>query len=354
MFTQKIRVGIARDFLNIDGTRSFDEEAWRQLEQALRLELEFLDQPAGSPIQPGDAERFDVLVIKRNLLTRGVFMERPGGGLSSGRLRLVVRNGAGYDHIDLRACTEAGVMVGTTPQAVAHSVASSILALMLAFSHRLFERDRQVRAGLWHRRWERAGPALNGRVLGIIGLGNIGLEVFRLAAPWGMRHLGYTPRPNPARYHGLGIELTALEPLLAASDFIAICCPLTDQTRHMIDAKAFGLMRRDAFLINTARGEIVDEPALIDALRTRRIAGAGIDVYESEPPPGDHPLFALDNVVLGSHNLAYSDQLNKAANLQVASTVLAYAAGREIENILNPEAGQHLGASRPAGGHKAQ
>ena len=189
-------------------------------------------------------------------------------------------------------------MVTLTPQAVARPVASSVIALMLAFAHRLVARDRNTRAGRWADRWDDPGFGLTGRTLGVVGLGNIGRELLRLAAPWNMRHLAFAPRPRHELYAGLDVELVPLDALLAQSDFVALCCPLNDTTRGMIDARALALMKPDAILVNTARGEIVDESALVDALRSRRIAGAGLDVFAQEPPPDDHPLFALDNLVL--------------------------------------------------------
>lgn len=337
MHTGKLRVGVSRDFLNPDGTRSFDEEAWNILQASSNIEIQFLDQAAAMPVTQNDVRQFDVLLIKRNPVSASALDPALSDSKPGARLRLLARNGAGYDHIDVDACTRAGIMVSVTRQAVAHSVASSVLALMLAFSHRLPERDRMTRAGQWSRRWAEHGTALRGRTLGVIGLGNIGLEVFRLSSPWGMRHLGYTPRPDAAKYKGLDIELTDLPTLLRNSDFIALCCPFTDQTHHLIDAAAFELMRPNAILINTARGEIVDEAALVSALKEQRIAGAGIDVYETEPPRHDHPLFSFDSVILGSHNLAYSDELNRAANRAAVDAVMAFAAGNIPQDLVNPQ-----------------
>jgi D-3-phosphoglycerate dehydrogenase len=225
-------------------------------------------------------------------------------------------------------------------------VASSIMAMMLAFSHQLLPRDRATRAGQWSQRWNQLGRALTGRTLGVIGLGNIGLELLRLALPWEMRHLGTTPRVNMARYAGLNVEPVALDRLLAESDFVALCCPLNDATRGLIDARALARMQAHAVLINTARGEVVDEAALIDALRSGRIGGAGIDVFAQEPPAKDNPLFALDNVILGSHNLAYSDELNSKANRSCAAAMVALAANKRPAQLLNTPV---LGHPRLAG-----
>ena len=287
-----------------------------------------------TPVERADAERFDALVIKRNRVDASVF-DGPS------RLRIVARNGVGFDHIDVAACTRAGVMVTFTPRAVARPVASATLALILAFAHRIVERDGRTRAGQWARRWENAGFGLTGRTLGVVGLGGIGCELLRLAAPWQMRHIGCTPRPRPERCAGLEVEIVALDALLAQSDIVALCCPLNDATRGMIDARALARMQPHAILVNTARGEIVDEPALVEALRAGRIAGACLDVFAQEPPPPDHPLFALPNVILGSHNLAHTDELNAAANRSVARAIVAVAAGRVPDDLVDPTVVAH-------------
>jgi phosphoglycerate dehydrogenase-like enzyme len=332
------RLGVSRDFVTTAGERSFDEQAWQQLKARPDLQVAFLDGPPGSPINRDEACSFDALLIKRNPVDAAVLDPDGPGTL---RLRLLARNGVGFDHIDVAACTRAGVMVCTTPDAVARPVASSVMAMVLAFSHELFPRDRMTRAGRWAERWNRTGMGLTGRTLGVVGLGNIGLELLRLAAPWGMRHLGTTRRVQPERYEGLRVETVPLETLLAESDVVALCCPLNDETRGMIDARALGRMQPHALLINTARGEVVDEAALVRALRDRRIGGAGIDVYETEPPAREHPLFGLDNVILGSHNLAYTDEMNANSNRSVANAACAFFDGRVPPFAINPAVLEH-------------
>ncbi|GIK86712.1 MAG: dehydrogenase [Betaproteobacteria bacterium] len=342
------RVGLSGDFRAADGGPLFDALAWRWLHEAPGVEVALLDRPAGAPVERSDAERFDALVIKRNRVDAGV-VDGPA------RLRIVARNGVGFDHVDVAACTRAGVMVTLTPRAVARPVASATFALILALAHRIVERDRRTRAGEWARRLEYPGFGLTGRTLGVVGLGGIGCELLRLAAPWQMRHLGATPRPRPVRYAGLAVDIVPLDELLARSDFVALCCPLNDSTRGMIDARALARMPPHAVLVNAARGEIVDETALVEALRAGRLAGAGLDVYAHEPPPPGHPLFALPNVILGSHNLAITDELNAAANRGVARAVLDVAAGRVPEDLLDPAVLAHArvreraAAERPPG-----
>ena len=330
-----LRIGITRDFLTTQGERSFDIVAWQRLCALPDIEVEFLAAPATSPLTCDDVSRFDVLVTKRNPLEKDT-LDVPGL-----RLRLLVRNGVGFDHIDVPACTRAGVIVCTTPGAVARPVASAIMAMMLAFSHELFPRDAAARAGRWSERWNRPGMALTGRTLGVVGLGNIGCELLRLAAPWGMRHLSHTPRFDAELHDALNVEPVDLDTLLGQSDFVALCCPLNERTRGLVDARRLARMRPHAYLINTARGEVVDEAALVAALAERRIAGAGIDVYETEPPRPDHPLFALDNVIVGSHNLAYTDTLNRDSNRSVVDAVCRLHAGKRPRHVLDPSVFDH-------------
>jgi len=330
-----LRVGLTRDFLTTQGERSVDDLAWQRLQGLPGVAVEFLATPPASALTPDDVARFDVLVTKRSPLSAET-LAAPGL-----RLRLLARNGVGVDHIDVPACTRAGVLVTTTPDAIARPVASATMAMLLAFSHELFARDRATRAGRWSERWNRTGLALSGHTLGVVGLGNIGCELLRLAAPWGMRHLGHTPRFDPARHGALGVESVDLDTLLAQSDFVALCCPLNASTRGMIDARRLALMQPHAYLVNTARGEVIDEAALVDALAARRIAGAGIDVYQTEPPRADHPLFALDNVILGSHNLAYTDALHRDSNRSAIDAVCRFRAGKRPRYVINPDALGH-------------
>lgn len=332
------RLGVSRDFIGMSGERSFDQEAWQRLKSRSDVDVEFMEGPPASSITREDVCRFDALLTKRCPLDAAVLDPDAPGTL---RLRLLSRNGVGFDHIDVAACTRAGVLVSTTPEAVARPVASSVMAMMLVYSHQILPRDRMTRAGRWSERWNRTGMGLTGRTLGVVGLGNIGLELLRLATPWDMRHLGTTPRPQPERYAGLRVETVPLEMLLAESDVVALCCPLNDQTRGMIDAQALGRMQPHAFLVNIARGELVDEAALVLALSERRIGGAGIDVYANEPPAKNHPLFALDNVILGSHNLAHTDEMNSSANRSAADAVMRFCDGLVPTHVINPAALRH-------------
>ncbi len=331
----KIIVGVTRDFADQEGKIDFVKDIWDVLLNHPGIELEIMKEPAPTAITVDHTRRFDAIMMKRSPLRAEAITP------DNCRLKLIARNGVGYDHLDVEACTRAGVMVAITPEAVRRPVASANVALILAFAHRIFERDRRTRDGAWDKRWENKGIGLQDRVLGVIGLGNIGQEVFRLMQPWGMIHLGVAPNHKEDEFADLGIRLVGLDRILAEADFLCICCPLSEKTFQLIGERELRLMKKGAYLINTARGEIIHEAKLVQALEEKWIAGAGIDVFEQEPPSTQNPLFRLDNVILGSHNLAISEDMNQLANNGVAQAIFALADGNIPENIINPEVVKH-------------
>lgn len=211
-------------------------------------------------------------------------------------LRSVVRWGIGVDSVDFGAAAETGVWVTNTPGVFGGEVADAAMAYLLALARGTASVDRAVRDGQWPK-YE--GVSLDGATIGIVGLGSIGRQVVRRAAGFGARLLGYDPFP-PTDIADLA--LVSLEELATESRFVVLCCPLTPETHHLIDAVFLGAMSRDAYVVNVARGPVVDEAALVEALSNAQIAGAALDVFEVEPLPADSPLRQLPNVVLGAHN----------------------------------------------------
>ncbi|MGH3145013.1 MAG: NAD(P)-dependent oxidoreductase [Rubrobacter sp.] len=250
-------------------------------------------------------------------------------------MALISRFGVGYDNVDVESCTRNGVILTITPDGVRRPVATSIMALLLALSHRLPIKDRIARSGRWRERLDHMGTGLTGRTLGSVGLGNIGSEMFVLAEPFGMRHLAYDPYASPESATEVGAELVDLETLLGASDFVAINCALTPETHHLFDAPRLDLMKETAYLINTARGRIVDQAALTEALREGRIAGAALDVFEEEPADPEDPIFDLPNVIATPHALAWTDELAAGNGRGACESVLDVAAGRVPRNVVN-------------------
>jgi phosphoglycerate dehydrogenase-like enzyme len=253
----------------------------------------------------------------------------------------VARFGVGYDNVDVAACTRAGVLLTITPDGVRRPVATSVLAYMLALSLRMFDKDRLTRGGRWGEKLDYMGTGLTGRTLGIIGLGNIGREIIRLAAPLGMRHLTFDPYLSAADAANAGVEQVDLETLLSVSDVVTINCALTTDTHHLLNADRLALMKPTAYLINTARGPIVDQRALTAALAARRLAGAALDVFETEPIAPTDPLLWLDNVIVAPHAICWTDECFQAMGASACQSILDVAAGRIPRFVVNREVLEH-------------
>jgi phosphoglycerate dehydrogenase-like enzyme len=216
-------------------------------------------------------------------------------------------------------------------------VAVSVITYILALSQRLMIKDRICREGPdgWAKRGDHMGEGLVGKTLGQLGLGNIGAEVFRVAAPFGMRFIAHDPYADEVLAKALGVELVSSEELFRRSDFPSVSVPYTDETRHYVNAERLALMKPAAFLINTARGPIVDQKALHQALTAGTIAGAGLDVFEVEPCPANEPILKLDNVIVTPHALCWTDECfagNGAADVAAVRAVMKGETPRGIVN----------------------
>jgi phosphoglycerate dehydrogenase-like enzyme len=252
---------------------------------------------------------------------------------------VIARWGVGYDRIDVAACSRAGILVAITPDAVRRPVAEGIFTLIFALAKNLRLLDERCRAGKWRDSMPQSAISLEGKTLGSVGAGNIASEMFRIAHGIGFGRLlasdPFAAAPVP------GVEMAPLETVMKESDFVAVNCPLTPETEGLIGVRELGWMKPTAYLINTARGPIVDESALVDALQTRRIAGAGLDVFHVEPVPSDHPLLKLDNVVVSPHAIAWTRELARDNGILACRNVLEVAHGRVPRHIANREALSH-------------
>ncbi len=255
------------------------------------------------------------------------------------RTACVARWGVGFDRVDVPACTEADVLLAITPNAVRRPVAEGIMALIFGVTKHLRLLDQRTRDGRWRGGMPCNNICIEGRTLGSVGAGNIAGEMFRMARGMGFgRLLAYDPYVSKERASELGIELVDLPTLLKESEFVAINTPLNEHTQGLIGAEELALMKPTAFLINTARGPIVDEKALFETLRDERIAGAGLDVFEEEPPPLDNPLFKLDNVLLAPHSVAWTQEGIRDIALDCCRNVRAVYEGRPPDFLANPDA----------------
>ena len=270
----------------------------------------------------------DGMVIRANgKITRRV-ME------AASRLIVIGRHGVGLDTVDLPAATELGVQVVNTPHATTEAVAEHAVAMMLALAKQMVRADCALRQGQWNVRHEYIGFELKGRTLGVVGIGRIGYRVAEICKILGMTILYADMIQSPAAEGTLGAHKVTLEELLRSSDVVSLHAPLTAQTRQMIGAQQLDMMKPTAILINAARGEIVDGEALLEALTNRRIAGAGLDVFDPEPLPADSPFFALDNVFLTPHMASHTaDAMYKMA--MVAEDVVAVLQGKEPQHPAN-------------------
>jgi len=246
-------------------------------------------------------------------------------------LRVIARHGVGVDNVAVDAATMRGIPVLITPQANLRSVAEHVFALALAVSRNLIRADRTVRDGRFASRDRLLGRELFGTTLGVIGLGRIGGEVARMAARgFGMRVLGYDPWLPPDRIRERDAEpAETLPDLLRACDLVTVHVPLSRKTRGLLGHRELASMRPGSILIQTSRGGVVDEDALVDALRSGHLAGAGIDVYQTEPPPQDHPLFSMDQVVLTPHTAALTEQAMRRMAVDAAQGILDVLGGAD-------------------------
>lgn len=252
------------------------------------------------------------------------------------KLRGVIAYGVGFDHIDVAAATEKKVYVANTPGVNAVTVAEFAFGLMLSLGRKIPLLNESVKAGKWVR-WELIGKELWGKTLGLVGLGRVGTYLATIGKGFGMKLLVYDPYVPKERVVEVGGEPVVLEDVLRQSDFVVVCCLLTDETKGLISGKAIDLMRPTAFLINVARGPIVDEGALIKALQEKRIAGAGLDVFEKEPPKPDNPLLKFENVVASSHMAGLSIESTERIQLTVAQEAARILKGEEPKYLVNKE-----------------
>jgi len=253
-------------------------------------------------------------------------------------LLIVSSNGAGYDPVDVEACTAAGVAVVNQSGGNAHSVAEHALAMLITLSKRIIQADRAIRREANVNRNALIGTEVQGKTIGIIGLGNVGRRIAALCKGLlAMNVLAYDPYLSATEMAERGGEEAALDELLRRSDYVSISCPLTKESRGMIGAREFALMQPHAYFITTARGFIHDEAALEAALRDKRIAGAGLDVWAKEPPPPDHPLLQFDNVLASPHTAGVTREARENMARIAAEQMLDALDGKRPPRLVNPQ-----------------
>jgi D-3-phosphoglycerate dehydrogenase len=254
------------------------------------------------------------------------------------KLLLVSTAGAGYDTVNVKACTEAGVLVVNQSGGNKEAVAEHVLGMMLCLSKRIIETEREMRRASGIKRNAFMGSDVIGKTIGIVGLGNVGARVAELCRGlFRMQVLAYDPYLSTAEIEQRGAAKVALDELLRRADFVSINCPYTEETKLMMGAREYALMQPHAYFITTARGGIHDEAALAEALRAKRIAGAGLDVWEAEPPPHDHPLMAFDNVLISPHTAGVTIEARINMGKFAAEQTLDALDGKRPPRMINPE-----------------
>jgi len=260
-----------------------------------------------------------IIVRSKPKVTRRVIESAP-------KLKVIARAGVGLDNIDLSAAKEHGIKVVNSPAASSRSVAELAIALIFNVARRIAFADRKMREGIWAKK-QCMGIELEGKTLGIVGFGRIGYQIAKIGKALGMNVLLYDPYPNEERAKEVGGRFVDLETLLRESDVVTLHVPLVEATYHMINEEKLKMMKSTAILINAARGAVVDTNALVKALEKGWIAGAGLDVYEEEPLPKNHPLTKLDNVVLTPHIGASTVEAQRRAGVQVAEQIVEILKG---------------------------
>lgn len=254
-------------------------------------------------------------------------------------LKVIGRHGVGVDTIDIRAATEKGIVVTNTPNANATSVAEHTLTAIGALAKRVVVYDHAIRVGRWELRNSYGAIDLDGKTLGLVGVGRIGSMVARrAAAAYNMKAIAFDPYITPEKAREMGVTLcTSMDDIFRQADVVSLHTPLTPETRGLVNAARLRLMKPTAFLVNFSRGEVIDERALYDALKTGVIAGAAIDVYDPEPPLDNNPLFELDNILLSPHSAALTGECVIRMATGAAEGVVDVLTGRRPQFVVNPE-----------------
>ncbi|HEU4383015.1 MAG TPA: phosphoglycerate dehydrogenase [Anaeromyxobacteraceae bacterium] len=311
------RVLVADD-LSAEGVRIM-RDAGLEVDVKVGLKPEELEAAVG---------QYDALAVRSATKVTAKVLEK------AARLKVVGRAGVGVDNVDLPAATRRGVVVMNTPGGSAVTVAELTLAMMLALSRHIAQATASIRAGKWEKK-RFQGHELAGKTLGVVGIGNIGSVVVERCRALRMRVVAYDPFISAEAAGRLGVELVTLEEIWRQSDVVSLHVPLTDQTRNLVNAQTLRAMRKGAFLVNCARGGLVDEKALAESLSAGHLAGAAMDVFEKEPVPADNPLLKLDNFICTPHIGASTEEAQTAVAVAIAEQLAAYLTQGVVQNAVN-------------------
>lgn len=324
------RVAFTADFYDEFGDSKFDDVGIGVLDGNDRIEVTRFSEhrPEITPDQVAGCA--GVVVLTPRVTAES--LSNSDGLLAVGRF------GVGYDSVDVDACTERDVLAMITAGAVDRPVAEATIGWMIALTHHMLSKDRLVRTGQWDDRTNYMGCELRDRTLGIVGLGGIGRKLVSLLQGFGMRPpIAFDPFAPASVLKELGVRSVSLDELLTTADFVSVHCPLNDQTRGLIGANEIAKMKPDTYLLNTARGGIVDEQALFDALQSKLIAGAALDCFDDEPVTEPHRFGELENVILAPHSIAWTAELFRDIGRTACQSMLDLSRGKRSIGVLNPE-----------------
>lgn len=328
--TRTFQVAYTADFFYSDGRPRFNDYGSSLFEQYPAIQVTRIDEHHAelAPEQIADAQ--GVIVASPQVTAHTLS--------TSDNLLAISRLGVGYDSVDIAACTEAGVMATITRGAVDRPVAEATVGWILALTHHVLVKDRLLREGRWDERTQFMGTELRERTLGVIGFGGIGSAIVKLLGGFGMNTpLVFDPFVDDATARSGGVQKVELDHLLTEADFVSINCPLNDETRDLIGSRELGLMKPTAYLINTARGGIVNEDALFSVLSERQIAGAAVDCFDGEPITQPHRFGTLDNILLAPHSIAWTEELYRDMGRTASQTMIDLAHGRRPHGVINTE-----------------
>ncbi|MBS10878.1 MAG: hypothetical protein CME19_04660 [Gemmatimonadetes bacterium] len=292
------------------------------------LEVQVLQALSPREVLVDAAKDADGLLARGSIISRDV--------LISPTLQVVSRHGVGFESVDVPACTDLGIAVCISGDANSQAVAEHAIGMILSCGRNLRGAHSEVRDGTW-KRGNLVGVELHRKTLGIVGLGRIGKRLARLASGFDMRILACDPYIPKSDFESTGVTSAALDQVLSESDVISLHVPLNDETRNMIGSGQLERMKSTALLVNCARGGLIDEDALYSALQSNEIAAAGIDVFNEEPPPDDHPLLTLDNVICSPHVAGQTEEALIRTSIAAADNILRVFNGEEPNVLVNPE-----------------
>ena len=322
-------VGVSSDNAGPDGITIFGDIGLDRLTEA-GLTWKVMGPVEGHNPTPADIEGLDAM------LSLGHWGFSKDMAARAPRLKHLARFGAGYDGIDVAGLADEGIVLTNAPTGVQRPLALSAMTLMLALSHKLFENQRAATTGRWNDRGKYLGLGLAGRTVGIIGFGAVGSDLAGLIAPLGVRVITIDRPSARERARELGVELVSREELAARSDYVMLTASLNASSRHIIDAEFLSLMAPSSYVVNVGRGPLIDQDALTRALVAGRIAGAGLDVLDPEPPSRDEPLLAMDNVIVTPHSLCWTEDFVRDVSESVFSSIIEVARGGRPATTLNP------------------